>query len=326
MKVDKARKFTDKKLSKMIYRLMKIYKEADAGMRAKLEEYLKALDKQIPNRIQELQAAIASGDAAAIKKAQEVLRDTILHQTPVKKIYDDMILQTAERMSNTNETALKYINGELPPIYAQNYNQIGNNIQAAVQGYSFDIVNEQTVRQLTVLDKQLMLPPKKIDRVKDVKWNTRTINNQILQGIIQGESVGQMADRLTTVTNMNRAAAVRNARTMVTAAENRGRLAGMEQAESNGVVLKKQWMSTHDNRTRDTHAAIDGQMRDPDKPFSNGLLYPGDYAGAPSEVYNCRCTMVTQIIGYRNSDGTISYVGDIDRYSPTYFKKEGDKK
>ncbi len=29
-----------------------------------------------------------------------------------------------------------------------------------------------------------------------------------------------------------------------------------------------------------------------DKRFSNGCMYPGDPDGKPSEVYNCRCTMI----------------------------------
>lgn len=42
-------------------------------------------------------------------------------------------------------------------------------------------------------------------------------------------------------------------------------------------------------------------MVDPDKPFSNGLMYPSDPSGAPSEVYNCRCTMRAVIEKARRS-------------------------
>ncbi len=319
MKTDKARKWTDKKLSKMIYQLMKIYAEADANIRAQWDDYLTALNRQIPNKIAELMAAIQAGDPARIKTAQEVLRDTILHQTPMNKKYEDMIKRTAEELYHVNDTAIKYINGELPPIYAQNYNQVLASVKSVVKGYSFDLVDADTVRQLVVLNGRLMLPPKKVDKSKDEKWNVRAINNQVLQGILSGEDMHDIAGRLSRVAVMNRVQAVRSARTMVTAAENRGRLAGMERAENDGIVLKKQWMATHDGRTRDSHARLDGEMRDVNKEFSNGLLYPGDYGGAPSEVYNCRCTMVTQVIGFRRKDGSISYVGDISRYNPDYF-------
>jgi hypothetical protein len=40
-------------------------------------------------------------------------------------------------------------------------------------------------------------------------------------------------------------------------------------------------------------------MQDNDKPFSNGLMFPGDWRGRPEEVYNCRCTLGAEIIGFR---------------------------
>jgi uncharacterized protein with gpF-like domain len=38
--------------------------------------------------------------------------------------------------------------------------------------------------------------------------------------------------------------------------------------------------------------AIDGEQVAIDKPFSNGLMFPGDSAGGPGEVCNCRCTIM----------------------------------
>ncbi len=60
--------------------------------------------------------------------------------------------------------------------------------------------------------------------------------------------------------------------------------------------LKKQWMATHDDRTRRyprdafDHLAADGQVVDVDKPFivsGEKLMYPGDPAGSPGNVINC---------------------------------------
>ena len=51
----------------------------------------------------------------------------------------------------------------------------------------------------------------------------------------------------------------------------------------------------HDDRTRPSHLELDGERRDLDEEFSNGLQYPGDPDGDPSEVYNCRCTMVAYL-------------------------------
>jgi hypothetical protein len=53
------------------------------------------------------------------------------------------------------------------------------------------------------------------------------------------------------------------------------------------------WMTQDDERVRPTHVACGEQGPvQLGKPFSNGLLYPGDPAGPASEVINCRCWLV----------------------------------
>lgn len=51
----------------------------------------------------------------------------------------------------------------------------------------------------------------------------------------------------------------------------------------------------HDDRTRLTHLAADGQVRARGEPFLVGnalLMEPGDPGGPPEEVANCRCVLV----------------------------------
>jgi len=313
---DKARRWTDKQLERMERRITRIYKEAEKDMRVEWDAYMKRLDKRLEKKQAALQKAILSGDSAEIKEAKEDLQNSIRWGTLMNKKYQAMVDNTVDKLTNVNKIALAYVNGELPKIYAQNYNGISSDIQQVVKAYEWTAVNEETVRQLTVLDDRLLLPPKKINIPKDKRWNKKQINNSVLQGLLQGESIPKIAKRIETVTGSNKKAAIRNARTMVTAAENRGRLAGMERAERNGIILKKQWLSTGDSRTRDWHLSIDGQTVDTDKPFIDGngneIDYPGDRTAPPSTVYNCRCTMVSQVIGFRKADGHIDYINSTD--------------
>jgi SPP1 gp7 family putative phage head morphogenesis protein len=53
---------------------------------------------------------------------------------------------------------------------------------------------------------------------------------------------------------------------------------------------KKLWISARDSRTRDSHARMDGESKDINSRYSNGLMYPGDPSGSAGEVINCRCT------------------------------------
>jgi SPP1 gp7 family putative phage head morphogenesis protein len=110
--------------------------------------------------------------------------------------------------------------------------------------------------------------------------------------------VQKIAKRLRTVARMNYSAALRNARTLVGAAESKGKLHSMEYAQSVGVKLKKAWIATLDDRTRDSHAVLDGETVEINEPFSNGLMCPRDMdSDDPSEVYNCRCDMISVVDG-----------------------------
>jgi F like protein len=67
-----------------------------------------------------------------------------------------------------------------------------------------------------------------------------------------------------------------------------------DQAGIDRGLVVKQWSATNDNRTRDTHAALDGQARLVEDPFDSEsgaqLDHPGDGSAPPEEVINCRCT------------------------------------
>lgn len=54
----------------------------------------------------------------------------------------------------------------------------------------------------------------------------------------------------------------------------------------NGLVIHN---SSRDGRTRESHAAIDGEIVTIGEQFSNGLEYPQDPMGDASETINCRC-------------------------------------
>lgn len=63
----------------------------------------------------------------------------------------------------------------------------------------------------------------------------------------------------------------------------------------------KTWFATLDGRTRHSHAALDGTSVETDKEFSNGCMFPGDPNGPPSEIYNCRCTLIADVDGVDTS-------------------------
>ena len=321
--MDDLWKKTDKELAKIEKKLEKIYQEAYKDLAEKWDQYMSQANSEVAPFEKAYQKAKESGDAAEIQKAGIALSEAKKKATVQNAYWQGMVNQVAERYEHVNETALAYVNGKIPGIYAMNLNGTLQEIETEAgkvkMGVAFDMVDERTVRNLAKSDKTLF-PQKKMDKAKDKAWNKKAINSQILQGILQGESIPKIAHRLQNVTDMNAAAATRNARTMCTTAENNGRLSGLKEAEEKGIVYEKQWMSTHDDRTRESHQELDGVSVPVDEEFPNGLMYPGDPDGEPEEVYNCRCSLIRKLVGFKRKDGSISEVGEIHQYNPDYFQ------
>ena len=320
--MDNLRKETDKELKRLEDDLESIYKEAEGDLREKWDKYMKRAEKRLEGAENDLKAALKSGDADAIAAARSALaqkKENVLFRD---KQFRDMVDGVTERMSHVNQIAAEYVNGKMPDMYRYNYNGTLTEVtrdakKAGIDGVAFNMLDEKTVENM-VKRGEVKLPAKKIDVPKDQAWNKKALNAQLLQGIIQGESIPQMSKRLSNVTNMDKEAAIRNARTMTTEAENAGRLASMEQAEEMGLQYEKVWMSTHDDRTRESHALMDGEAVPLDEKFSNGLEYPGDPNGEPEEVYNCRCSLVRKLVGYKGKKINAK------SYSPTYFDGGAD--
>lgn len=301
---DTAHYLTDKELEKMERHLSAIYARAEKELGETWKAYLAEVEKEISPLQTAYDAAKKSGDKEAIKKAGKKLAAKQREKTIMDSHYRNLTKQLAEEMSHVNETAAAYINSKLPSIYILNYNSTGKAIEGAVSGYSFELVDASTVKNLATSDKTL-LPYKYVDGKKDVRWNTAKVNSEVLQGIVQGDSIPNIAKRLQNVTEMNRASAIRNARTTVTSAENKGRMDMLHDAAEKGVVVHKVWMATHDSRVREAHDLLDGQEQEIDDPFESELgdiMYPGDPEADPANTYNCRCSLTYKVVGFRRGD------------------------
>ena len=104
---------------------------------------------------------------------------------------------------------------------------------------------------------------------------------------------------------MNKSSAIRTARTAVTGAQNAGRMDSYVAAEKMGIKIKKSWLATIDGRTRHSHAMLDGQTVDIDKPFKvdgEEIMFPGDTSAPGYLVYNCRCSLVADVDGVDTSN------------------------
>jgi hypothetical protein len=313
---DKAHILTDKKLEEMEKRLSAIYSTAQKDIQKKADEYFGKFKKDDAEK----RELVKQG-----KLTDEEYKTWRQNKIMYGKRFTAMKEDIAKQLLNVNQTATAYINGELPEIYTLNYNALADSVDG-VGGYSFTLVDRDTVKNLAITDKSL-LPFRELDPAKDIPWNMKAINSEVLQGIMQGESIPDMSKRIfgeimkTSKTKgltdkemgallkRNKDAAIRSARTIVTGAENKGRMDSYKRAQDDGIILQKEWISTNQaGRTRDWHFsdAFDSLIVDIDKPFHNekgDIMFPGDPTASGANLYNCRCSMTSVVKGFKKIGG-----------------------
>lgn len=301
---DKAHLATDELLDKMERRLRAIYTRASDEIGEAWTAYLQEAGAEIDDLQRQYQEAKAANDTELARQLGKRLSRAKRERTLTDKRYRELTRQTAEQLAHVNETATAYINNNLPEVYSLNYNATGEAFNG-IGGYSFTLTDADTIRNLVESDSSF-LPMRELDFAKDVAWNIEKMNAEVLQGILQGESMDKIADRLAQVIGMNLNSAIRAARTMVTSAENKGRQDGFERAAASGIILEREWIATSDGRTRDWHRELDGVTAAVDEPFENAIgkiMYPGDPSANGANVWNCRCTIAAKILGFKSVRG-----------------------
>lgn len=284
--MDQGHKLTEKELAALESRIAKVYQASAKDLQKKVDQYFASFVQRDKKQLELLKAG---------KITEEQYRQWRLSQIGRGKRFEALRDQVAERMTEANKVALSYVNDTTPGIYSLNHNYAAYTIEQVSGDVGFTIWDEQTVKQLMAEDPTL-LPKRRVNAPKDLKWNKRQFTAEITAGIIQGEAIGKIANRVQNLSDANRSGAIRNARTAVTGAQNAGRQASYSQAKEMGLQLRKRWIATKDNRTRHAHAMLDGQTVDMDKPFEiegQKLMFPGDPTGLARLVWNCRCTMRT---------------------------------
>lgn len=299
---DYGRKLVDEDLEKLEEKLGKLYTQATYELDEKLSSYFAKFAEEDEKKLSQLAAGeITNAEYEAWRRGRIIGQES----------WFNMRDRIAQDLTHYDQIAAKMINDELPNVYAtsHNFGAFDLEMQSAVANVDlspFTIYNTEAVKMLMKDDPDL-LPSLTVDRNRDLQWNRQHIQSAVAQGIIQGDSMDKIASRLQRVTEMDRNAAIRNARTATNGAENAGRQAIADQCAEQGIPMVKEWNAVKDAKTRDSHLLVDGEQREENERFSNGLMYAGDPSGDPSEVYNCRCATLHLIKG-------IDHRSDYEKY------------
>lgn len=299
-KPDAAHLQTDKELAKLEKRIAKIYKEAADDLQSTIDDYFAKFAK----RDEKQRARLEAGEIT-----EQEYKQWRLAQMGRGERFKALQSRIAERYTEANETAVRYVNDATPGIYSLNRNYSAYTIEKVAGNIGFDLWDEQTVRRLIVDNPEVMpyYPPQKaLKRGIDLAYGKKQISASVTSSILQGKSIPRIAkDLQARMPEMNKSSAIRTARTAVTGAQNAGRMDSYVAATKMGIEMEREWVSALDARTRHEHAEADGQVVGVDKPFIVGgekLMFPGDRNGSPWNIYNCRCTQIAKVKGVDTSD------------------------
>lgn len=295
---DRGHVLTDKRLRDIERRMAEEYEQATEEMREKLIRFLNQFQAQ--DNVQ--RNLLKAGKITAKDYADWRYRHIMMN-----KRWAEMSATLAADYHNVNQIVAGIYRGERGDIYALNHNFAVYQMEHdGLMDTGLTLYDKDSVNRILQKNPQMLPPPgKKVsERIAagvDVRWNNQQIQSVMLQGILQGDTIPELARRLEQVTERNYTAAVRNARTMATGAQNAGRLEAYKRATNLGVDLVEEWQATLDMRTRHDHRLMHGKrinVGEKWKTPQGELKFPGDPEGPPGEVYNCRCTTLSWVKGF----------------------------
>ena len=283
---DAGTRFTDERQAFLESKFERIYRQAQEEIIEKLDAHTKRQNAQTRVKLAQVKAGTLS---------EEEFNKWQAGQMFIGKQWKDKVDSVATTLLTANQQANSMVEGEKRAVFGENATFQAYKLEHdAGVDLSFSVYDSATVTRLLRDDPEL-LPRKRVNGRKDKAWNRRKISDAVAQGIIQGESVDEIAKRIAKQTsNTNKEAMKRYARTAMTAAQNAGRLEVMEEAKDAGIKVKKRWIATLDRRTREAHQHLDGQVQETDKPFWSMLgyiMYPGDPDAKSANTWMCRCTL-----------------------------------
>lgn len=224
------------------------------------------------------------------EKAKERLQSMIQSKVYQKNYQEALKKQVGDILDNMHAKEFKTVSDYLNKCYEEGF--LGTMYDLHGQGIPLCFPMDQAAMVRAVqLDSKISQGL--YSRLgEDVNLLKKKIVAQVSRGISTGMSFQQVAKQLAGYTNIGFNNAVRIARTEGHRLQVQSAMDACYNAKEMGADIVKQWDAALDKRTRESHARVDGEIRELDEPFSNGLMFPSDPSGGAAEVVNCRCALL----------------------------------
>jgi hypothetical protein len=320
--IKRLRQVYDKSLSDITKRVSELDTSIDA--------LRKAHDSVKDDEIGELAAAfLKKNQHLTPDEARETLQSMIQSKVYQRTYQNALKKQVGDILDTMHEKEFETVSDYLKTCYEDGF--IGTMFDLQGQGIPMCFpLNQEAMVRAVQLDSKISHGL--YTRLgEDIAVLKKKITAQVSRGVSTGMSYQQVARQLADYTNIGYNNAVRIARTEGHRVQVQSGMDACYKAKDKGADVVKQWDAALDKRTRDSHAQVDGEIRELDEKFSNGLRFPGDPHGAAAEVINCRCALLQRARWALDDDelqtlkDRAAYFGldkaeTFDEYKKTYLK------
>ncbi len=235
------------------------------------------------------EALSSDGLDEGMKAALKSQRQSKIYQQQFQKALKSQVGGILDKMHGDNySTISEYLNG----CYEQGF--VGTMYDMAKQGVPLIIPIDQAAAVKAVLTDSKVSKGLYNALGVNVGNLKKAITREISRGIASALPYRDIARNLSSVTKAPFSRTKTITRTEGHRIQQTSAADAQFAAKKKGADVVKQWDASLDARTRDSHASIDGEIREIDDKFSNGLRFPGDPNGPAAEVINCRCTANTR--------------------------------
>lgn len=268
----------------------------EAAIKELEKQYARAL-KDINDKVKSFQADIDLLDQALSQDGLDDATKALLQSQKRSKVYQQ----------NYQKALKGQVSGVLDKLHGDNYATIDKYLKSCYEtgyiGTMYDIAG-QGIPIIAPIDQAAAVKAILTDsKIVEGYYNhlgvnydklKKTITQEISRGIASGLPYSDIARNINNVSSSGLYNAKRIARTEGHRIQQTSSRDAQYAAKKKGCDVVKQWDASLDGRTRDSHARVDGEIRELDEKFSNGLMFPGDPSGRAAEVINCRCTSNTR--------------------------------
>lgn len=272
------------------------------------------VEKQILENEKQVLEELKNNYTKALKEIKQRIKELQSSEITQSKIYQVQYQQNLEKqltalidvLSNDN---INSINEYLAKTYKDGF--IGTQYHMQNEGVPFimPLDQESIVKSIQKKTEDMKLSQRLYKNANELK---KSIKAEITRGLSQALTYSKIARNISLYSEADMNKAYRIARTEGGRVQSEAKFEAMKKAKDNGADVVKQWDSTLDDRTRETHARLDGQIQEIDETFKidgKEAMYPHGF-GIAEEDINCRCVVLERARSAVKDEGKFTKIVD----------------